>query len=187
KTTEAKQYLPQYEGMLEMTEKGFPALIKDFGDNPVTEENLGKYTPTEESMPAMQLFAFIPKESWDGKTMQEIYEELRDEFKGGVDYLKGQIESHYNVDFESRGIVGDNYADKNEKKYGNADVEGPDASHGTHVAGLIAAVRGNDKGIDGIAGNNIKIIGVRAVPNGDERDKDVANSIRYAVDNGAKI
>src|SRR5690606_36122006 len=82
---------------------------------------------------------------------------------------------------------GDNYADKNEKKYGNADVEGPDASHGTHVAGLIAAVRGNDKGIDGIAGNNIKIIGVRAVPNGDERDKDVANSIRYAVDNGAKI
>jgi subtilisin family serine protease len=28
---------------------------------------------------------------------------------------------------------------------------------------------------------------VRAVPNGDERDKDVANAIRYAVDNGAKV
>jgi subtilisin family serine protease len=28
---------------------------------------------------------------------------------------------------------------------------------------------------------------VRTVPNGDERDKDVANAIRYAVDNGAKV
>lgn len=187
KTAEAKQYLPQYKGMLEAVEKGFPALIKDFGDNPVTEENLGKYTPTEASMAGMQMFAFIPKESWEGKTMQAIYDELHDEFKGGLDYLEGRINAHYNVDFESRGIVGDNYADKKEKIYGNADVEGPDAGHGTHVAGLIAAVRGNNKGIDGIAGNHIKIIGVRTVPNGDERDKDVANSIRYAVDNGAKI
>lgn len=187
KTAEAKQYLPQYKGMLEAVETGFPALIKDFGDTKLTEENLGKYTPTETSMKGMQMFAFIPKESWEGKTMQEVYDELHDEFKGGVDYLEGRINAHYNVDFESRGIVGDNYADKKEKIYGNADVEGPDAGHGTHVAGLIAAVRGNNKGIDGIAGNHIKIIGVRTVPNGDERDKDVANSIRYAVDNGAKI
>src|SRR5690606_33404808 len=80
-----------------------------------------------------------------------------------------------------------NYADKKEKHYGNNDVEGPDAGHGTHVAGVIAAVRGNNLGIDGIAGNHIQIMSVRTVPNGDERDKDVANAIRYAADNGAKI
>ncbi|MBA5630255.1 S8 family serine peptidase [Moheibacter lacus] len=187
KLAEAKGYLPQYQGMMDMVNKGFPALIKDFGDVPVTEENLGKYTPTEESMMGLQFFAQIPKDYWDGKTMQAIYDELKDEFQGGLDYLNGQINYHYNVDFESRGIVGDNYDDKKEKNYGNADVEGPDAGHGSHVAGLISAVRGNNRGIDGIAGNHVKIMGVRTVPNGDERDKDVANSIRYAVDNGAKI
>lgn len=187
KKAESQAAIPQYKAMAEMVEKGFPALIKDFGDTPVTQETLGKYTPTEESMPGMQLFAFIPKDYWEGKTMQQIYDALSDEFKGGLEYLEGRMNYHYNVDFESRGIVGDNYGDKKEKIYGNFDVEGPDALHGSHVAGLIAAVRGNDKGIDGIGGNNIKIMGVRTVPNGDERDKDVANAIRYAVDNGAKI
>jgi len=187
KTQEAKAYLTQYQMMKEMTDKSFPALIKDFGAEPVTEENLGKYTPNEETMPAMQMFAFVPKDYWEGKTMEEIYKSLSDEFQGGIDYFDGQVKYHYNPDFESRGIVGDNYDDKKEKIYGNADVEGPDAGHGTHVGGLISAVRGNNKGIDGIAGNHVKIMGVRAVPNGDERDKDVANAIRYAVDNGAKI
>lgn len=187
KNSEAQGNLPQYKAMLEMVEKGFPKLIEDFGDTPITEESLGKYTPSEESMPGLQLFAFIPKDYWEGQTMQQIFDSLSDEFKGGIEYFEGLINYHYNVNFESRGIVGDNYDDKKEKIYGNADVEGPDAGHGTHVAGLISAVRGNNKGIDGIAGNHIKIIGVRTVPNGDERDKDVANSIRYAVDNGAKI
>jgi subtilisin family serine protease len=70
--------------------------------------------------------------------------------------------------------------------YGNNDVEGPDALHGTHVGGIIGAVRDNDLGMDGVA-PNVKLMSVRAVPDGDERDKDVANAIRYAVDNGASI
>ena len=187
KINEAKSSLAQYTQMLESFSGGFKALIKEFGDVPVTEENLGNYEPTQETMPAMMMFGFIPKDFWEGKTMQEIYDELSSEFQGGIDYFEGQIKYHYNLDFEPRGIVGDNYADKTEKYYGNNDVEGPDAEHGTHVAGVIAAVRGNNKGIDGIAGNHIRIMGVRTVPNGDERDKDVANAIRYAVDNGAKI
>jgi subtilisin family serine protease len=65
-------------------------------------------------------------------------------------------------------------------------VKGHDASHGTHVSGIIAADRGNALGIQGIA-DNVKIMAIRAVPDGDERDKDVANAIRYAVDNGAQI
>lgn len=96
------------------------------------------------------------------------------------------VNYNLNLDYDSRSIVGDNYADASERYYGNADVKGPDASHGTHVAGIIAAVRDNGIGIKGVCGT-VKIMAIRCVPNGDERDKDVANSIRYAVDNGAKI
>jgi len=91
-----------------------------------------------------------------------------------------------NPEYDSRTIVGDDYANLSERKYGNADVMGPDAKHGTHVSGIIGAVRGTSGGIDGIA-TGVKIMMVRTVPDGDERDKDIANAIRYAVDNGANI
>ena len=94
---------------------------------------------------------------------------------------------HYNVDFDPRAtIVRDNPADLNEKFYGNGDVQGPDAEHGTHVAGTIAALRSNKFGGKGIA-ENVKIMALRAVPNGDERDKDIANAVRFATDHGAHI
>ena len=109
-------------------------------------------------------------------------EQLAEEYKTVV----GWVEKGYNPDFDPRGIVGDNYDDPTERYYGNNSVEGPDASHGTHVAGIIAAERGNGVGMDGVA-NAVEIMPIRAVPNGDERDKDVANAIRYAVDNGARI
>jgi len=83
-------------------------------------------------------------------------------------------------------IVGDNYNDINDRFYGNNDVMAEDPSHGTHVAGIIGAVRGNGIGMDGVA-DHVKIMIIRAVPDGDEHDKDVANAIRYAVDNGAKV
>jgi subtilisin family serine protease len=91
-----------------------------------------------------------------------------------------------NTEFNPRPMVGDDTTNLTERRYGNRDVMGPDAEHGTHVAGIIAAVRGNGEGVDGIA-PAVKIIAVRAVPNGDERDKDIANAIRYAVDHGAQV
>jgi cell wall-associated protease len=108
------------------------------------------------------------------------------ELKEGVDYFGVIVNCGYNVDFDSRKIVGDNYSNVYEKNYGNNDVKGPDPMHGTHVAGIIGANRNNNIGINGIA-DHVKIMVVRAVPNGDERDKDIANAIIYAVDNGAKI
>ena len=83
-------------------------------------------------------------------------------------------------------ITGDNENDINDKSYGNADVMAGTSFHGTHVSGIIGAIRNNGKGIDGIA-DNVRIIFVRAVPDGDEHDKDIALAIRYAVDNGAQI
>jgi len=113
-------------------------------------------------------------------------EEYLLELKEAVDYYGVIVKYGYNENFDSRLIVGDNIADLQERNYGNNDVKGPDPNHGTHVAGIIAADRKNNIGIKGIA-DNVKIMVVRAVPNGDERDKDVANAINYAVDNGAKI
>lgn len=83
-------------------------------------------------------------------------------------------------------IVKDNEADINDKFYGNSDIMAGTPFHGTHVAGIIGAARNNGKGIDGIA-DNVRIMMIRAVPDGDEHDKDIALAIRYAVDNGAKI
>ena len=103
-----------------------------------------------------------------------------------LEYYGDQLTYFYNENFNPRSIVGDNYTNATEKSYGNNDVIGADSSHGTHVSGSIAAVRDNNLGIKGVA-TNVKIMAVRVVPNGDERDKDVANGIRYAVDNGAKI
>ena len=100
--------------------------------------------------------------------------------------LRTQLEFNLNTNFDPRDIVGDDYQNPNERRYGNNDVTGPDAEHGTHVAGIIAAARGNGEGMDGIA-PAVRIMSVRTVPDGDERDKDVANAIRYAADNGAHI
>ncbi len=83
-------------------------------------------------------------------------------------------------------IMGDNWEQNSNKFYGNTILKASNASHGTAVAGLIAANRNNDYGIKGIA-NDVKIMALRAVPDGDEYDKDIANSIIYAVKNGAKI
>jgi len=111
----------------------------------------------------------------------------KDYFEEGYEQYNSLVEYSLNLEFDPRDeIVGDNPEDPNEKYYGNNDVEGPDATHGTHVAGIIGAERNNDFGMNGVAAN-VKIMAIRAVPDGDERDKDIANSIRYAVDNGAQI
>ncbi len=85
-----------------------------------------------------------------------------------------------------KDIVKDNENDFNDRNYGNNDIMASTPFHGTHCAGIIGAARNNNTGIDGIA-DNVSIMMLRAVPDGDEHDKDIALAIRYAVDNGAKI
>ncbi len=85
-----------------------------------------------------------------------------------------------------KDIVKDNEMDFNDRGYGNNDIMASTPMHGTHCAGIIGAARNNNKGMDGVA-DNVSIMMLRAVPDGDEHDKDIALAIRYAVDNGAKI
>lgn len=136
----------------------------------------------------------------DSEEEEQVKKAIRSGIKesGGVDkYVKDIKEAYkqydvmlrYNLKLEydtRQQLVGDNYSDVNERKYGNNDVKGPNADHGSHVSGIIGAKRDNGIGINGIS-NSVRIMAVRVVPEGDERDKDVANGIRYAVDNGAHI
>jgi cell wall-associated protease len=85
-----------------------------------------------------------------------------------------------------KDITGDEESDWNARGYGNNDIMSSTPLHGTHVSGIIAAIRGNGKGMDGVA-DNVEIMTLRAVPDGDEHDKDIALAIRYAADNGAKV
>ena len=172
---EAKQVVTTYTARLK-TYKAAEAVLKTAG---VSTMSLEAIRALESSDPAVVEAK---------KTMIQLLSTNNTEARLNriLDSYSSQLQYHYNEKFNPRTIVGDNYYDLEEKSYGNSDVIGPDSHHGTHVAGIIAATRDNNLGIKGVA-TNVKIMAVRVVPNGDERDKDVANGIRYAVDNGAKI
>ncbi|MEO0473713.1 MAG: S8 family serine peptidase [Bacteroidota bacterium] len=108
------------------------------------------------------------------------------DIEGMAEYYHDRSAYHLNPEFDPREIIGDDPSNPVDTLYGNNDVIGGDPTHGTHVAGIVGAVRTNDKGVKGIA-DNVSLMVIRTVPNGDERDKDVANAIRYAVNNGAQI
>jgi subtilisin family serine protease len=105
---------------------------------------------------------------------------------GPLKHFQEELNYHYNLAYDPRYIVGDDYNNTAQRFYGNPDVTGPDALHGTHVAGIIGAIRGNGIGMDGVA-DDVRLMIIRVVPDGDERDKDVANGIRFAADHGARV
>ncbi|KAF2328454.1 S8 family peptidase [Flavobacterium nitrogenifigens] len=136
-----------------------------------------------------------PKVARSKMIMTQIFTNAGSTFDPEADFgeykeqVYDQLDYNLNKDYDGRKIVGDNPEDIKNNHYGNNVVFGPDkekALHGTHVAGIIAQVRGNNLGGDGVA-ENVEILTVRAVPDGDEYDKDIALGIRYAVDNGAKV
>ncbi|RZK39523.1 MAG: peptidase S8 [Pedobacter sp.] len=130
-----------------------------------------------------QVKKIIRKGSKDDGSIEKFYHSI----KKGYKELDAMLKYNLNENYDERAkMVGDNYENSNERIYGNNDVAGPDADHGTHVSGIIGANRNNSIGILGVA-NNVSIMSIRVVPQGDERDKDVANGIRYAVDNGARV
>lgn len=104
-----------------------------------------------------------------------------------VDQARATLDIQLGLDFDESAVIGDDPNRLDEKGYGNPLVaDDPHAMHGTHVAGIIGAIRGNGIGTAGQCAW-VRILPIRAAPDGDERDKDVANAIRYAVDCGARI
>lgn len=125
----------------------------------------------------------IRKGARESGSMEKFHKEMKDAYKQYDVMLRYNLNPKYDQRAE---LVGDDYSNSKERIYGNNDVAGPNADHGSHVSGIIGANRRNNIGINGIA-DYVEIMGIRVVPEGDERDKDVANGIRYAVDNGARI
>ena len=187
---QAKYNFAVAEAKYKNLEPGFTKLINIFGDQKLTDASFANFvTDDEQVLQTLWVFNEMEKKDWEGKTMKEASAKYLGLAKAQYDRYKASVEANYNVNLDPRAeFKVDNYSDLTQKYYGNNEVSGPDPSHGTHVAGIISAVRGNGKGSEGTSGgNNVKIMSVRMVPNGDERDKDVANAIHYAVDNGAKI
>jgi subtilisin family serine protease len=160
-------------------------LRKAIGKESFTGTELSAYTPTsDETKKAKSTLLYFFQAN---NTMEMTNKEFIDEFGEYLSGEKKKAEAATTAPRDYRGeIVKDNYNDFTDRYYGNPDVMANTPFHGTHVSGIIAAARNNKLGIDGVA-DNVRIMMVRAVPDGDEHDKDIALAIRYAVDNGAKV
>lgn len=176
----------QYEGILQQLRVAHEAVSAQLGKEDYTRSELRAMEAQTEEM--QQYKGFL------NQVMANVGENIPDaisQLNEAIDYFSGRLNTHFNLDLNGRAVVGDDPYDINDTNYGNNDVTGPDPQkedikHGTHVAGIIAADRSNNIGINGVA-NNVQIMAIRAVPDGDEYDKDIALAIRYAVDNGARV
>lgn len=178
----------QYEQILQQSEASHKAIVASIGKEDYSREellNVEAKTPEMQQHVAFlaQMFGFLDA----GDTIPDFIKNITE----GVDHFTEQLNYNLSLELDGRAKVGDNVDDITDTDYGNNNVMGPDPKkegirHGTHVAGIIAAQRNNGKGMNGVA-KNVKIMALRAVPNGDEYDKDIALAIRYAADNGAKV
>lgn len=176
KREEAAQDLQQVRMIATAVDHFYGLLRRHLGTDSLTVEKVAAIrSPRNDLRQAQNAFLEL---AGQGVTEAVIAEEL--------ERLESLMDYGLNPDFDPRGIVGDNYDDPAERHYGNGAVTGPDAKHGTHVAGIVGAARDNGICTDGIA-PAVQLMVIRAVPDGDERDKDIANAIRYAADNGAQI
>ena len=175
------QQIQQVAFMLGKVMKGDSVIRKELGKEEYTSVDMEAYKPTDaDAKMAKGILINISKaNNTTDITNAILIEELNGEIRKGESATKSPVE--YRKD-----IVKDDETNINDRNYGNNDLMASTPMHGTHCAGIIAAVRNNGKGMDGIA-DNVRIMAIRAVPDGDEHDKDIANAIRYAVDNGAKI
>ncbi len=175
---EADQYMPMYKGMLEKIIDAEAILSKAIGIKIITKEEVLALKEENFDKPVRQAKQLWLNINAMGATKSDIEE--------GVNHFNEQLKYNLNLDFDARKVINDDPKKIEYGNNGNNEVTGPDAMHGTHVSGIIGANRKNNIGVKGVA-DNVKIMTIRCVPNGDERDKDVANAIKYAVDNGAQV
>lgn len=180
---EANEKIELYSQIKERIAQSDALIQKHLGKKEYTEEDLDKIDAS-----SLQLLGAVRGMKYllsNGVSVKETLEELSE----GIKHYEDRLKYGLNKEFNPRKVLNDNPDDLNDKIYGNNNVIGPTAEgalHGTHVAGIIAAVRHNNIGIDGVA-DHVRIMPVRTVPDGDEYDKDVALALRYAIDNGAKV
>ena len=109
--------------------------------------------------------------------------------KAQAEALKQMAHNLWKIEGEAdkRLLIGDDMNNAADRFYGNGKLDIEGYEHGTFVASIVAGKA--DKEHDAFSGiwPNARIMAVRCSPDGDEYDKDVASSIHYAVDNGARV
>ncbi len=171
--------------MLETFVKSDSILRKSLNKPTYTGKELATYAPSEANeQKAKGAVVYMLQ-------VNNMMESTNKEFIDGfTEYISGEQKKKEALNTEPENyradIVKDDETNFNDRFYGNNDIMAGTPLHGTHVSGIIGAKRNNGKGMDGIA-DNVRIMMIRAVPDGDEHDKDIALAIRYAVDNGAKV
>lgn len=171
----------QYDQIAQAVNNAHETLVKHLNKEDYTMEEVNAISSEDQNV--QQAKQIAQNINSNGLTLAEAKKEL----KGIQEQVNERLNYNLNKDFKGR-TTNDDINDLTDVGYGNGNVKPvkKSESHGTHVAGIIAAERNNGKGANGVA-NNVEIMALRAVPNGDEYDKDVALAIRYAVDNGAKV
>src|SRR5690554_90004 len=175
----------RYSMMVSQLKPAHEAMAEKLGKEDYTAEDLdGIKNPTDTEKEQIGMLKQMLQ-------FADSLPEVLSQMQRGIDYFSSRLESHFNTTEDFRGVLGDDPYDINDNVYGDNNVLSVDPTrdnvkHGTHVSGIIGAERDNGIGMNGVA-NNVQIMTVRAVPDGDEYDKDVALAIRYAVDNGATI
>lgn len=175
-------YKTNYEQTLQQITAADEGIAKHLGKTNYTKKEVNSIKTEDQTLQQyVSIINYVY--SLDMESAAAFKKELND----GLESITDRLNYNLNLTFNGR-TNGDDPNNMSTKFYGNGDVKPikKSESHGTHVAGIIAAERNNGKGANGVA-NNVKIMSIRAVPNGDEYDKDIALAIRYAVDNGASI
>ena len=182
KVEAAKKNEKQYGQMLKMVTNADDALSKHFDKSNYSKDEVTKVVTEDTALKqsievAKQMYGF------GLSSLAQAKQELSKLVENASSMLSGE-----DLKKEYRSVLGDDPNTMDNISYGDAATghSTKDEAHGTHVSGIIGASRNNNIGMNGVA-TNVKIMAVRAVPDGDEYDKDVALGLRYAVDNGAKV
>lgn len=176
---ELTQLTPMMSAMME-TSTIIKKHLKLAAQQSFTAKDLNRLSDTNDTLRDIKFlwnatFSAVPPGTTSAKVLKDY-----------ADYM-AKLNNDVSPDLDMRkNTVGDDPNIRNDKPYGNNQLKSEQSFHGTMVAGFIGAVRNNGYGINGVA-DNVRIMAVVASPDGDEYDKDVANAILYAVNNGARI
>lgn len=159
---------------------------------------------TDRAITFADVYAVVPPKNDPGFSLALWYLQTRGSASGmdnsssvtklynSIDFLKNGLEEDYPKAWliaarDYRDVIYAGQPTTIGNHYGNNNLNVGAPDHGTHVAGIIAAVPSKESELKGIA-PKAEIMGLRVLlAGGDEYDQDIANAIRYAVDNGAKI
>lgn len=182
KVKEATQNKQRYGQILQAVTYANTNIVQELNKKTYTKDDLSSL---DTSSPELSRSVAIASQMFDLglNSIQEAIDELTSLVDSAESLLNGEA-----IKKDYRSVLNNDENSMDVKIYGNNKSGHTEKkeSHGTHVSGIVAASRDNGVGMNGVA-NNVKIMAVRTVPDGDEYDKDVALAIRYAVDNGAKV